>query len=384
MSIIAYERAMSRENKLWSPFMYSYPFDATQTTDRGMVYGLYADSYLNGHAYLTEIEETELGNLVSDYNVRIAELTTQEQIIIAGIVSSRYLVGIDKLIHDRKMIVKKTEISADDALWDAKMAALSSDNAALGTMIEKVASERKKTEARILELEAYIETEGINLSQVDIEIAEKETRVLRVDLQKLDTANQILKIQIDTVEKATQLIDIDLQMARIKVDSAHIDGNVAKIDLLVNDLVISQAQTTIASKELSVAPATVKLAQAKSAEMNKESVYHSILTSQESMDFNNKIALMALKQTIRLGELSQHKKEKVLGMENRIEESQLSTVFATEDSGEQRMIDEDRVSTMRIKVVNAIRKKNAIIAVAEKMAKANITSFLTHTIGKAE
>ena len=98
MSIEAYGRAMVRELTLWDPFNYSFPFDVNQLSDRAIVYGLYADAYINGHEYLTEVEAVELANLLNDYNAKLAELTTQQQVVLKDIVSKRYLAGVGPVL----------------------------------------------------------------------------------------------------------------------------------------------------------------------------------------------------------------------------------------------------------------------------------------------
>jgi len=182
---------------------------------------------------------------LSDYSSKIAELSAQEQIVVADIVSKRYLAGIDKLIHDQKMATKQAEIDSDSAIMDARIDALDADRAALTTLAAKVASETTKTTARITELQAYIQQEGINLNLADIEVAEKAIASARLDNQKLDVANEILRIQIETVAAAQELVDIDLRISRAKVDIADTNRSIAKIGLLADDLTIEQARTTI-------------------------------------------------------------------------------------------------------------------------------------------
>ena len=123
MSLDAYNRNTQRESLTWRPFAFSFPFNSNQTTDRIIIYGLYSNSYLNQQQYLVAVEAVELTNLLNDYNIKIAGLTTDQQVVVADIVSKRYLAGIDKLIHDQKMVTKQSEIDAENLIWDAKIAA---------------------------------------------------------------------------------------------------------------------------------------------------------------------------------------------------------------------------------------------------------------------
>ncbi len=381
MSVEAYQRAVARENKVWSPFVYSFPFNDGQSADRITIYGLYSGSYLNQHDYLQEVETVDLINLLNDYNEKIAELTSQEQVIVADIVSKRYLASIDKLIHDQKMVTKAIEIQTEDDTWTVKIAALASDQAALDTLSTRVISETEKTSARIAELESYIGVEAYNLSEVDIQIAEKAIESAKVDIEKLDASNAILRIQIDTVNAAMQLIDVDLQSARTKVDIANIDRDIVKIGLRVNDLTIEQAQTKIEEAQLPIAEARVTLAEAKSLETNKElDYYENVLPNQATTDFNNKMGLQDVRQLVRENELKQHKEEKELELSNRLALENQDITFANEDSTEQSILDAQRTSVMSHRTTLAWDKINAAIAVEETLAAANITTQLTHTI----
>jgi len=384
MSSDAHARALSREGKVWSPFAHSFPFNDTQTDDRTIIYGLYSGSFRNQHGYLNEIETTDLSNLLADYNAKIADLTLQEQMVVSEIVSKKYLASIDKLIHDQKLTTKATEIDAEDAEWDAKIAALSADQAALLTMAAKVTSETEKTSARITEIQSYIAIEGYNLTEVDVQIAEKAIESAKVDIQKLDASNGVLKIQMDTVSAAMQLIDVDLQIARTRVDIAHTDRDIAKIGLLENELTIEQAQTAVAEAELPIAESRVVLAGAKSGEVDKELTYYEeTLMNQANESYLNKIDLMNLKQLIRENELTKRQEKEELDIYNKLAASQLDVDFANMDKADHVLLDAKKVSIMEAKVSNVREEALAAVRVAETLAAAKIATTLTHTIKKA-
>ncbi|MFZ2809452.1 MAG: hypothetical protein WAZ60_23965 [Desulfosalsimonadaceae bacterium] len=384
MSTEAYQRAGAREGRVWPVFVYSFPFNANQTTERGIVYGLYSGSYLNQHGYLAEVESAELANLLNDYNSKIAGLTTQEQVVVAEIASKRYLAGIDKVIHDQKMDTLSAKITAEDASWTAKIAALSADRAALDTLSAKVTAETEKTSARISEIQAYISTEGANLSEVDIQVAEKEIQSSKVDIEILDAANSILKIQADTVNAANQLIDIELQTARAKVDIAQTTATIAKIGLLDNELTVAQAQTEIAEGELPVSAARVTLAEAKSAEVDREiDHYETTLPAQLTTDLENKVILMNTKQAGREDDLDRRREDGEFRIANRLDESTLDLTLAGRDATTQATVDAKSIEVMGNKVFNKSAEVNAAVAATERILAATITTSLTHTIKKA-
>jgi chromosome segregation ATPase len=384
MSNEAFARSLAREGKAWTPFVHSFPFSANQTADRITIFGLYANSYLNSHAYLNEIEDEGLANLLADYNSKVAVLTAREQMVVSDIVSKRYLAGIDKLIHDQKLETKQLEIDQDEALWDAKIAALSSDTAALATMAARVSSETSKTEARIAELEAYISIEGMNLSQVDIDIAEKEIQSAKLDLEKLNIANEILRIQMQTVNAATELIDLDVQMARTKVNIAEVQRSIAKIGLLTDDLTIEQAKTSIEEAGIALADARIALAQAKHNDAAAEKTYiETTLVSQEAESLNNKTDLLSMRQTVRLNELERKGELQLLSNEKQRDASDLNKLMAGEDQTAQVNIDDIKVDGIEAKVPLAWARAYSAIRIAETAATANIATTLSHLVQKA-
>ena len=413
MSDEARARHAAREARIWRPFSCSFPFTSTETEERIVIFGLYANTYLNGQSYLKHIEDAELENLLTDYNTRISGLTVQGQIVVADIVSKRYLAGIDKLIHDQKMETAREKIATDSAIADAKYAALESDRAALETAREKIAtasaiadakyaaleSDRaaletmsakvaasiQKNNARITELEAQISIEGINYTLVEQDIAEKELQSLRIDNRKLDVANEIIRIQIQTVRTATELLDIEVQKARTEINIADTERAIAKIGLLADDLTIEKAQTEIIESEIPVSEARVALAQAKYDDADAELTYiQTTLMENEDTIRQNKEDLLTLRANTKEYALARSESEKLLANENRRDLSDLEKTLATDDKINQGDIDTNiTIPKIAAGARNDWSRANAAIEVAEKVAKAEIATKLTHVIQKA-
>jgi hypothetical protein len=383
MSQDAYARHQARECKIWHLFNYSYPFNDAETADRITIFGLYANAYLNGHKYLNEIEDEELANLLTDYNSKIAELTTQQQIVVADIVSKRYLAGVDKLIHDQKMITKQAEIDNEDALMDAKIAALAADRVALSTMAAKVSAETTKNEARITELEAYIEQEGINLSLADIEIAEKEIALAKLGNEKLNTENEILKIQIETVETAQELLEIDLKISKLLVEIAQTDREIAKIGLLDSELQLEQAKTDLEESGIPLSSARIDLARAKYTDANAELAYINSLINIESTLLTKKMELMDSKQTVRMNEIDLRSALREMENDKQSDLSDAEVTEATLDQASQVVIDDAHIEAIEAGGSAAWDITYAKIQAAIKKAAAAITTQLTHTIKKS-
>lgn len=384
MSEEAIARSMIRETKIWSPFSWSYRFNEAETAERTLIYGLYSNAYLNGHTYLRQIDDTELANLLTDYNNKIAQLNNEEQIIVADIVSKRYLAGIDKLIHDQKMITMRAKIDTESNLADARYAALAADQAALTTMAAKVAAEEEKNVARIAELQAYIQIEGINLSDVEREIAEKEIQALRVENQKLNTNNEILRLQVQIIQTATELIDIDVRMAGTQVNIAETERSIAKIGLLADDLTLAQAETSIIESQIPIADARITLAQTKYDDIEAEYNYIiDTLMAHEDIIYLNKEALLNLKHMIRENALLHDKQEKLLRNELEIDMSELNVALTEMKENNRTAIDAERIKEIAVRAVSAWTRANAAIDAANTLAAAKITTRLTHLIEKA-
>jgi hypothetical protein len=381
MSDEAYARSTTREAKIWNPFSYSFPFNADQTADRTIIFGLYANAYLNGHKYLNEIESEELANLLTDYNTKIAGLTAQETIVVADIVSKRYLANIDKLIHDQKMTTKQAEIDNEDDIMDARIAALEADREGLETMAVKVATETTKTQARITELETYIELEGINLSLAEVEVVEKEITSARLDNDKLNMANAILEIQIQTVETAQELVDIDVKIARTKLDIANTERDIAKIGLMNDELAIEQAKTALEQAGIPISAARISLAQAKYDDAEAEKDYYtSTLPAQEAESLTNDLDLMSMEYIIKASELTRKEDVQDLANEQKRQESDLAKTLVTDDQETQELVDAQNIELIDARPINKWLEVLAAIEAEKKIAAANIITNLTHSI----
>lgn len=383
MSDEARARNTAREAKIWIPFVRSYPFNATETAERVIIFGMFANAYLNGQNYLKQIEDAELANLLTDYNSKISDLTNQETIVVADIVSKRYLAGIDKLVHDQKMVTAQEKIDMENAVASAKYAALATDRAALTTMAAKVTAETLKNNARITELEALIEIEGINLSEVELEILKKELDSLRVDNQKLEMANEILRIQIQTVRTATELLDIDVQMARTQVDIAETERAIAKIGLLADDLTLAQAQTTIDEAQIPISEARIALALAKVTDIEAELDYITgTLTENEGVDYANKEALLNLKDIIRRYELDRREAQNELDNDLKENASALELTLAGINQAFQERYDIITEEGIKQSSKDKWREVYAAIDVHKKLLAAGITTELEHIVKK--
>lgn len=378
----AYDRAIARETRIWVPFVHSFLFSDGQNIERNIIFGLYANSALNTGKYLIEVEAEDLANILADYNAKIADLTAKEALVAKEIISRRYLASIDKIIHDKKLDTKRANIDADDDIWDAKIAALSADQAALATMAAKVSTETQKTTAKITEMEAYIEIEALRLTEADIEVVQKEIQSAKVDIEKLDTQNQILKIQIDTVEAAQTLVDVDVRIARTQIGNAEIDRQSNKIDLLDSELTIEQAKTYIAEAEIPVAEARVALANSRKEGILSEIDHLATESAQAQMDYEGKINLMDIRQAGKYEAVTMRREEANTNIDNRLNVSALEIDLAEKDGDLQALLDNARIQEMYNDASNYWTLSQGRINAEKTKAAAKIGTELTHTIVK--
>jgi len=383
MSGEAYARSQSRESKFWTPFIHSFPFSSEQIADRIIIYGLYSTSYKNQHGYLTEIEGAELLNLLTDYNVKIADLTTQQQNVVADIVTKRYLAGIDKLIHDGKMITKAQAISAEEAEWTAKIAALESDRASLLTLAAKVTADTAKTNARIAELQAYIAAESYHRSEVDIEILNKEIQSAKADIEILDAANAVLKMQLDVVNAGLELVNVDLQTAKTRNEIESMRRSIARTGLLESELIVEQAQTEVAEAEGDLTAARAAIIVKKVEIAGKEVELYEGMVANEISILNKKLLELEAEQARRIAAINDKTASALFNSTLKKDAADFDAVTVSKAATLQVGLDTDKTEVIGYQEWSAKAIDTAQIAAAVTAAKSVIATQLTHLIQKA-
>lgn len=382
MSMDAYQRARAREQRIWTPFIYSFPFSSEQTNERVIIFGLYSASANNQHSYLLQVETQDLLNIVNDYNFKMSQMTAEEQNVIADIVTKRYLANVDKLIHDNKMVTYSQKISAQEAEWNAKVAALAADRAQLTTLAAKVTAETQKVNARIAELQSLIAIESYNQTMVDVEIAEKEIELAKEDLKILDAANGILKLQIDIVNAAMELIEIDLKVTNTKIQTEEMKRSIAKTELLEKNLEIEQAQTTLVEAEKELLETQAEVAQKRVTIAQKEVEHATEMVTHAQDTLTNKLLEMDAEQSRKLTSISDRQSSSLFSISTKQDAVDFDATTVSRSQTAQEIIDADKAGVIGYQQWAAISKHNAAITAAERAAKAIITTKLKHLIQK--
>jgi len=380
MTTQAFQRAQAREQKIWPAFIYSAAFNAAQKTERTLLYGLYSGAFLNMHNYLADIEATSLENLLDDYNSKLAELDNQGTLLLNSIAAKRYLAGIDVLLNDQKLATRELKRQAEEAEWDARMAALETDRAALSTLATKLSTARKQTEAKIAELQTHIAIEGMNLSLAEIEATEKEIQLAEMDLKVLRSAIEIAKIQMAVVQEGLELVEIELKKQRLRLDIAEVQNRIARTTAMEADLDVAEARVAVSTAELAAMEAELATLEARGAIIDAEIARQAALQDHLTDMGTLKQDMIALETDNRVRRLADQEAKNELGNENRLALSELSLEHArtTQEIKEAETYDEWSVLFARLDAMKRIMEAN--IDAATTRQQTSIVTELTHAI----
>jgi len=380
MTTQAFQRAQAREQKIWPAFIYSAAFNAAQKTERTLLYGLYSGAFLNMHNYLTDIEATSLENLLDDYNSKLAGLDIQGTLLLNSIAAKRYLAGIDALLNDQKLATRELKRQTEEAEWDARMAALETDRAALATLATKLSTAQKQTEAKITELQTRIAIEGMNLSLAEIEATEKEIQLAEMDLKVLRSAIEIAKIQMAVVQEGLELVEIELRKQRLKLDIADVQNRIARTTAMEAELDVAEARVSVSMTELEAMEAELAALEARGAIIDAEIARQATLQDHLADMGNLKQDMIALEMDNRVRRLENQEAKNELDNENRMALSELSLEHArtAQTIKEAETYDEWSVLFARLDAMKRIMEAN--IDAATTRQQTSIVTELTHAI----
>jgi len=393
----AYDNSQVRESIIWDPFSCSGFYNELQRVERQVIFGLYSNNFRNSNSYLLELSGIELANALNDYNTKMAGLTNEEIKVVNDIVAKRFVtINIEQLVHDNKLVTQLQKINADADEWDAKIAALSTDRAALETLRAKVQGEIKKVTARIAELQAYIQVEVSQLALIDVDIAEKEHDLseknlqlvsktmdeAKMDLQILQVANEVAKIQINIIEAGLELIDIDMKVSRSNLEIAQTENNIVKAGLAKSELDVAIARTAVEQADLETYGAKVIIAGLETDLANEE--LQGVLAAQydESALNSAKLTIMDERQEGHLQSISNQAERSLFSIKEKDVSTALEDTVLDKTNSTQNVLDTNTNKIQDAHVFDAVTNRNGAIAAATIIATANIASTLTHTIKK--
>ena len=392
----AFDNSIIRNTPIWVPFAHYGFYNAVQEAERAVIFGLYSNSYRNNDAYMQGISDIALSQMLADFNTKMAELTTDQQKTVMDITTKRYVTSVETLIHDEKMVteLQKNNASADE--WDAKIAALSVDRAALVTLQTHIATEIKRINAKITEIMAYIQLEVANLAMVDVEIAEKQMTLSEKDIQLaekaieeakrdlaiLQTANEIARVQLQIVNAGLELVDIDMKVARTRTDIAQTDNQIAKLGLMSSELEVAKARTTAEQEDLLTYDSKILLAEAQTTGVNKEIAGAKTHTTLETAVGQARLDESDAYLSDHLQSITLNAEKVIYGIQDRDVSAGLEKTIVEKTNVMQATTDQDKIRMNEVHVDAALKRAQAAIEAATTMASANLSSELTHLIKK--
>lgn len=257
MTASVYDRAIAREATIWNPFEFNGGFNATHTTERVTLFGIYANAYLNGHTYLREIETEELELLLNDYNANMAKLTQEEASTVLEIAAKRYIETIEMQIHDEQMKTRQEEIDALNDEYDAKIDALDADYEALETKRQEVELARDRMGQRIKELQMQAQLETVNQELIDVDILEQQLRSARADLDVLNAQLAGLDIQLAIAGVALDKTNTELQITeagneadQVAIRVSETEVQEAEVDLDIVNAGVDVTKAEVRGEEI--------------------------------------------------------------------------------------------------------------------------------------
>jgi hypothetical protein len=381
MSIEAYARTANRENTVWPSFLYPINVSDGQAVERAIIFGLYASSYSNSKNYLDDLEAFELTNLLSDYTIKIAGLTNDEQIILNQLAAKLYLANVEVAISDNKLNTQQLKVNSDSAEMDAKIASLDADRASLTTLITHLSTETKNTAARIDVLEAEILMEDANLSLTDIETHEKEIVLAKTNLDVLRVASDVAKIQLQVVEAGVALVEMDVQKSEVGTRIANTKLDTMRTGLTAKELQITQAQHDVSSKELLVDEKEVEITQENKLNVVAENAYLTAMKAVEQAIALDRVNHRNVQTETTIAEIEKRVDATEVHNEFRMGQKSIDTANIDADGDIRSAEVTNRVSINTTQIANATSAYEAALYAEYQLTHANVASTLRHTIG---
>jgi hypothetical protein len=270
-------------------------------------------------------------------------------------------------------------------MMTAKERAIAADEAALQTLIAKLLVEQKKTQARISVLTAEVSGEDVNYQMVGVEISEKQIQLAETELKILNVGTEIARIQLQIAEAASELVEVDLRKAELKNRIVNAEIDAVRAGFTANDVIIAASETDLEEGATKVAEQESISADAKelNLEENVVPMYQEIgpiidesienkRTAQVQIDKNE---LTKMQNAVDMNALKNDEREANVGLEG---------IGLTADNAvrDNQTLTADNVNNAQQSAEWSMAY--AAIHAAEMMAKAEITTKLTHIIGKAE
>lgn len=248
-------RGIARGRGIWPSFE-NDPFRGSKI----ILFGLYAATYMHGLSYLSEITEERLLQIVSEFDLSMAKLSSDQQQTVKEIATKKYIDTIDRQIHEQQMETKRAELDSQNAEYDARFEALETDRIAILTKREQLSQVIQKAASDIKVLEARISEEEVERNYVEVDIAQKELDAAQTRMKVLQAGLRGLELQYDIANIAVQRADLRLdkkqtqqQVDLIPVEQKELEAAVQELEANIKriETAKSMVDVDIAKTEVS-------------------------------------------------------------------------------------------------------------------------------------
>ena len=222
-------RAGNREGSMWSPFQHHF-VGAIAVDHRSILFGLYSNRYKHGCAYLIEVSNEQLTQLVDQYEANISQLNAEEQKAVLDLATKRYLEILDQQIHDDQMDTERGKIDATDQEFDVKFEALESDRLAIETLQEKLSYAISKANTEIQVLEAKILQAEIDQQYVEVDISKAQLAAAKAELRVLEAGLKGLNLQLDIANAAVTESELELEKQKTQQSLDLVPGELTELE----------------------------------------------------------------------------------------------------------------------------------------------------------
>jgi hypothetical protein len=225
-----YERARQREQAVWAAFQVGVKINSLAAAFKGIQFGLY-DLFGNlGVDYYEALSLEEIVLLTEEYAVAMEEIDAEDQQVAIDIAAREYVLAIDDAIQKEAIRVKGVQVANETDIMDAKVAALSSNEAYLTTVEAQLTATTAETANRITTLTKHLGMEGTYLSLEEMNNKQAEIRKLQSDLSKLNALENVVKLQIQTNRSAMELATKPEELARVEAMADQYAARVAQAE----------------------------------------------------------------------------------------------------------------------------------------------------------
>ena len=330
------------------------------------------------------LASAELARIVTAYQDNLAALTNEEAVLAVDFVAKRYVKALEVEIARNKISTMYVQAANLEEEYQVKLAALYVDREVLNTLRTRIQIATERVEVNLKLLTTAVQEEIANLARVDIDLLEADIQIARKDIEILTTALKVLQVQLDVAEAALRLVELDAQEQGINADIAGIEVQIAEGSVLEQQLVIERAKNTLISYETN----TEEAYKMESLQLSLDAAGDRLATAAQRLSLEasmntKQLQVSSLETDATLADIA----HQIAMLQQRLVALQIDLAGRVRDANTQNdartVIAVQNTSLNRAQEQASAARKQAAINAATALAKASITSTLTHEIGSA-